>query len=94
MLCLTSPIGAPVPPVDEDDDVVDVETRENVAGAAAEPRGELGCNDDRQCDGPDALARWEFELDRRCGPTSYHGLENTRTSSEVGITSIARPDSR
>ncbi len=82
------------PPVDKDDDVVDVETGENVAGTTTEPRRELGCNDDWRCDRPNPFAGREFELDRRGNADLVPRIREPEDLFEVGITSIARPNPR
>jgi hypothetical protein len=53
------------PTVDQNDDVVDVETGENIVGAAPKPRRELGRYHDRRCGRPDPLPGWQFLFDRR-----------------------------
>jgi hypothetical protein len=40
--CEVSPSASSGPAVDQNDDVVDVESGENIAGAAPKPRGKLG----------------------------------------------------
>ncbi len=56
------------PAVNEDDDVVDVEAREDVAGAASAPSGELGRDHNRRCDRAYPHSGSKPSRDRRVDP--------------------------